>query len=42
MLFLFRLLVLINADFFLAHLSLCFCFRKPLDAAFEALIDTVS
>jgi hypothetical protein len=38
----FRLLVLINADFFLAHLSLCFCFRKPLGAAIEALIYTVS
>jgi hypothetical protein len=40
--FLFRLLVLIKADFFLAHSSLWFCFREPLDAAFETLIDTFS
>ena len=40
--FLFRLLVLIKADFFLAHSSLWFCFREPLDAAFETLIHTFS
>ena len=39
--FSFRLLELINADFFLAHSSVCFCFRILLGAAFEALIDTV-
>jgi hypothetical protein len=39
--FSFRLLMLINADFFLVHSSVCFCFRILLGAAFEALIDTV-
>ncbi len=42
MLFLFRLMVLINADFFLAHVIMVLFFRKPLDAAIEALIDIVS